>query len=177
VPGTENSNIKEQLGHKTAIVLSQVAQMHADKGESPLAAALFLEAAVFLRRVGAGWDTFILPLLRASSQHYWNAFSRELKGEPSATTALWGLQAAVGGWVTSDSDMPEKVNLKLTLNMELKNKPRVLEILQVLSRAVEEHNRDFIGQLSEIARIFYEESPELKKLCLFLEERITDIGE
>ncbi|HMF33628.1 MAG TPA: hypothetical protein VKK79_19550 [Candidatus Lokiarchaeia archaeon] len=176
MPGTENSNIKSQLGHKTAIVLSQVAQLHADKSEFIIAATLFLEAAVFLRRIGADWDTFILPLLRASSVHYWNAFSSELKGDPSASTGLWGLQAAVGAWTTGDTDLPEKANLKITLRMDLKHQAQVLEILQVLAKAVEEKNHDFIAQLSEIARIFFEESPELKKLCLFLEERIGELS-
>ncbi len=176
-PGTENSKKKEQLGHKAAILLSQVAQMRADHGNFPLAGILFLESAVFLRRVNADWGTFLVPQLRQSVQNFHAAFLNGLK--PTGiedSVATWGVQTAIGGWILGNPELPEEMHLKITMAAQMPHRKEALEVLQVITNAVEEHAHDFFSALSNETRKFFEGSPELKKFGLFLEERIPELG-
>ncbi len=176
-PGTENSKKKEQLGHKAAILLSQVAQMRADHGNFPLAGILFLESAVFLRRVNADLGTFIVPQLRQSVQNFHTAFLNGLK--PTGiedSVAAWGVQTAIGGWILGSPDLAEEIHLKITLAPQMPHHGEALEVLQVINAAMEEHTHDIFFGLSNGTRKFFEGYPELKKFGLFLEERIPELG-
>ncbi len=176
-PGTENSKKKEQLGHKTAILLSQVAQMRADHGNFPLAGILFLEAAVFLRRVNADWSTFLLPQLRLAVQNFHNAFLNGLKSSIiEDSVAIWGVQTAIGGWIMGNPDLPEEINLKITVTAKMPHRTEALDLLQVISTAMEEHTHEFFSGLRNETKKFFESSPELKKLGLFLEEKSPEFG-
>ena len=172
----ENIDSKTQLGHKVAIIYSQVTQMRADQGNYAAAGTLFLESAVFLRRVNAKWETFILPQIRQSTHNFWNAFVKNLKCDPrSPSAALLGILAALGGWVVGERSYPEKIHLKLTINLELPMREIAMEFLQVFSNSVEERTYDLIILLSNEARDIYDQSPELKKLGLFFEEKLQEL--
>ncbi len=176
-PGTENSKKKEQLGHKTAILLSQVAQMRADHGNYPLAGILFLESAVFLRRVNADWNTFLIPQLRQSVQNFHTAFLNGLKPPViEDSVAAWGVQVAIGGWVLGNPELSEEIHLKLTMAARIPHQKEALDVLQVINAAMEDHAHEFFSALSNDAKKFFEGSPELKKFGLFWEERITELG-
>ncbi len=176
-PGTENSKKKEQLGHKTAILLSQVAQMRADHGNYPLAGILFLESAVFLRRVNADWNTFLIPQLRQSVQNFHTAFLNGLKPPViEDSVAAWGVQVAIGGWVLGNPELSEEIHLKLTMAARIPHQKEALDVLQVINAAMEDHAHEFFSALNNDAKKFFEGSPELKKFGLFWEERITELG-
>ncbi|OLS13234.1 MAG: hypothetical protein RBG13Loki_3145 [Promethearchaeota archaeon CR_4] len=175
-PGTENSKNKEQLGHKVAILLSEVAQMRAEHKNYSLAGILFLEAAVFLRRVNADWGTFLLPQIRQAVQNFYNAFLNGLKTPTIGdSVAIWGVQAAVGSWSIGNAETPRKIHLKLTMNAKIPHRDEALELFQTIATLIEERNHDLVSNLSNGMKQFFNNSPELQKLCLFLEERIPEL--
>jgi len=176
-PGTENSKIKEQVGHKVAILLSQVAQMRADHKNYSLAGILFLEAAVFLRRVNADWGTFLLPQIRLAVQNFYNAFLNGIKNPVIGdSVAAWGIQAAIGSWSIGNTELPEEVLLKLTISIKIPHRGEALELLQTIATLLDEGSHDLFSGLSKGTREFLNNSPELQKLGLFLEERIPESG-